>query len=208
VLESFSGSVDSVDQGKWRMRTVALLIILAQSAFSQATFFFRNFDAEGLDAPVFDAAGNRLSGDNYVAVLYGGPTQDSLVLANAGVGSMSPVPFTATFGGQAGYFSRAGQLYLNNVLQLGYAWLQVRAWDTRLGATYDDVMRLGVGGYGQSALFYTYGGDLIATGRPSQPLRGLESFSLVPEPSTWTLLALGVGILFWKGNSFRRSTRI
>jgi hypothetical protein len=186
------------------MRTVALLMILAQSAFSQATFFFRNFYDEELDAPVFDAAGNRLSGDNYVAVLYGGPTPDSLELANAGVGSMSPVPFTATFRGQAGYFSRAGQLNLSNVPELGYAWLQVRVWDTRIGPTYDEVARLGLGGYGQSALFYTYGGEGIVPGIPPQPLRGLESFSLVPEPATWALLALGTGILFWKCRRFAR----
>jgi hypothetical protein len=65
-------------------------------------------------------------------------------------------------------------------------------------ATYDDAVNMGVG-YGRSALFYTYGGDELATGRPPQPLRGLDSFSLVPGPGTWALLALGCGILFWKG---------
>ena len=178
--------------------TMIVMIISANCAFGQATFFFENYYPPEVNAPVSDANGNRLFGEHYVAVLYGGPTPDSLVIANAGSGSMSPVPFTATFSGQAGYFRRAGRVFVDNVPEAGYAWLQVRAWDTRLGATYDDVMRLGVGGYGQSALFYTYGGEGIATGIPPQPLRGLESFSLVPEPSTWALLALGSGILFWK----------
>ena len=180
---------------------IVIAVLSANSALSQATFFFRNFYSGEVNAPVFDAAGNRLFGDNYVAVLYGGPTPDSLALASGGVGSMSPVPFTVTFGGEAGYFSRGAQVYVDNVPQSGYAWLQVRAWDTRLGSTYDDVVRLGLGGYGQSALFYTYGGDVIVPGRPAQPLRGLESFSLVPEPGTWALLALGAGALFWERRS-------
>jgi hypothetical protein len=178
--------------------TIVANILWVQCAFSQATFFFENFWTGAVDAPVFDAQGNRLFGDNYVAVLHGGPTPDSLMLASGGVGSMSPVPFTATFRGQPGYFNRGAHVYVDNVENGGYAWLQVRAWDTRLGSSYDDVARLGIGGYGQSSLFYAQGGHIEVTGRPPQPLIGLESFNLVPEPGTWALLALGSGILFWK----------
>jgi hypothetical protein len=175
-------------------------MVSANSVCAQATFLFRNYHLLGVDAPVFDGQGNRLFGDSYVALLYGGPTTDDLQVAKAGdlTTSINPVPFLQTFNGQVGYFARPGQVAVVNVPPLAYAWLQVRVWDTRLGATYDEVASLGLGGYGQSALFYTYGGEVIATGIPPQPLRGLESFSLVPEPSTWALLALGAGALFWK----------
>jgi hypothetical protein len=165
----------------------------------QATFIFNNYTASAdLDAPVFDAGGIRLFGTNYVAELYGGVTMDSLVLAQAGSASMEPVPFTRIRDDQTGYFAHVGFVHFLNVPSGGFAWLQVRAWDLRLGETYEEVANRGLGGYGQSALFYTYGGDLGAEGRPPQPLRGLQSFSLVPEPSTWALLVLGGGWLVWR----------
>ena len=77
----------------------------------------------------------------------------------------------------------------------GYAWLQVRAWDARLGGTYEEVMGLGIGGYGESPLFYARGNSPFADPPiPPAPLIGLQSFSLrpvVPEPGTWMLLTLG-----------------
>jgi hypothetical protein len=176
-----------------------LVMFVPKLGLAQATFGFFNYVASvGLDAPVFDSEGNRVFGTNYLAVLYGGPSVDSLQLATDGNSSMDPQPIIRIINGQAGYFGQGGFVTIDNVPSGGYAWLQVRAWDARLGATYEDVARLGLGGFGESSLFYTYGGDLIATGRPSQPLRGLQSFSLVPEPSTWALLAAGVGFLFWR----------
>lgn len=101
----------------------------------------------------------------------------------------------------AGYFaSGSGSLSVISVPPAGWAWLQVRAWDARLGITYEEVAGLGIGGYGESPLFYQQGGnpfDLLGT--PPR-LIGLQSFSLrpvVPEPSTWALLALGGTSLWW-----------
>ena len=94
-----------------------------------------------------------------------------------------------------------------SVPPFGYAWLQVRAWDAGLGATYEEVTALGIGGYGASPLFYAQGADPTALlPITSGPLIGLQSFSLlpvVPEPSTWALLALG-GTVLW---AFRRHPR-
>lgn len=179
---------------------LALNLVSAVQTFSQTDFVFNNYvPSVALDAPVFDANGNRLFGTNFVAVLYGGPTADSLSIAQAGNSSMDPVPFLRIQNGEAGYFGMGGSVIVYGVPSGGYAWLRVKAWDVRLGSTYDDVAALGVGGYGESPLFYTYGGDPgTATGRPPQPLRGLQSFSLVPEPSTWALLGVGVGFLFWR----------
>ena len=57
---------------------------------------------------------------------------------------------------------------------------------------------LGVGGYGDSNLFQKKGGDPCGLPTPHEPLIGLQSFSLVPEPSTWALLAFGGAYLIWK----------
>jgi hypothetical protein len=187
---------------KSRVPAIILFTLISSiSAFGDASFIFQNYYPAELDAPVFDENGNRLSGAHYVAVLYGGQTPDSLRSARLGAADMPPESLTAVFNGQGGYFSTPGHVWVSDLG--GYAWLQVRAWDTRLGATYDEVAGLGVGGYGRSSLFYTYGGDELPTGRPPQPLRGLESFSLVPEPGTWALLAFGAGILCWKSRRRR-----
>ena len=179
------------------LMALALLSVLhfSEPVFSQATFIFGNyFPSRGLDAPVFDAAGNRLSGTDYVAVLYGGPTQSSLSPARLGPGVMPPVPFTYVPTGQSGYFREAGYVSVDGVPFGSYGWLEVRAWDMRLGQTYDEVVALGLGGHGRSALFYAQGGD-VTIPFPAQPLIGLQSFSLVPEPGAYVLFALGLGLL-------------
>jgi len=70
--------------------------------------------------------------------------------------------------------------------------------NTRLGATYEEVAAAGMGGYGESPIFYAQGGDPWPP-HPTLPgpLIGLESFSLhpIPEPKTVWLFAVGLGIL-------------
>jgi hypothetical protein len=168
---------------------------LLGSTFSSDIPFFQLRAVCGHRCSVFDAAGNRLFGDNYVAVLYGGPSPDDLVLARAGTASMEPVPFIRIYNGQGGYFAQGGEAMIPRYPG-GFAWLQVRAWDLRLGQTYDEVASLGLGGYGQSSLFRAQGGDAGSL-IPARPLLGLGSFSLVPEPGAWAMLALGAGALFW-----------
>jgi hypothetical protein len=179
---------------------IYLGLCISSSAYSQATYAFFNYESSvNLDAPVFDAQRNRLFGNNYVALLYGGPTMEDLQVAKEGdlITSMNPVPFLRIVNGQAGYFARSPEVTITTVPAGEFAWLQVRAWDNRLGSTYDEVARLGIGGFGASSLFQARGGDTMGVILP-QPLLGLESFNLVPEPGTWALLALGSGILFWK----------
>jgi hypothetical protein len=168
----------------------------------RTTFTFINANPNvSLDAPAFDAEGNRLSGTDYVAMLYGGPTADSLSPAFVALTSerMPSVPFALTYNGLAGYFAYANQFVSVEVTAAGApAWVQVRAWDTRLGATYEDVARLGPGGYGESSVFQAVGGNpyFPLTTQP-QPLTGLQSFSLrpIPEPGATWLLLLGCPIL-------------
>jgi len=168
------------------------LLLSIPCLYSQGVFYFVNYDAYyGIDAPVFDAAGVPLYGTNYLASLYAGPTQDTLVEAKAGSVSGPPLrcPFTFTPNDRAGYFiSRYSLAYLANVPPGGMAWVEVRAWDARLGNSYEDVVALGDGGYGSSELIYRIAGEETW----SFPLIGLQSFSLVPEPSLALLFPAGL----------------
>jgi hypothetical protein len=181
---------------------LAVLILglaLANSLFGQASFAVRNlYTVYGIDAPVFDALGMPLEGPNYQAELWGGAVSDSLaptVDVSRG-NSRALVPFQTD-----GYFiSTSAFVSITNVPPRGWAWLQVRAWDARLGPTYEDVAALGLGGYGESPLFYAQGHDPFR--EPPEgpaPLIGLQSFSLrpVPEPALWVLLAIGALSIFF-----------
>lgn len=189
-----------------------LSFLLLQSALGQATFRFNNYSpSSSINAPVSDAQGNLLAGENYLAELWGGAAPDSLTPAIAVYsGQRVIIPFQSPAG--AGYFrdayvgrDGADHPSIFSVLPGGWAWLEVRAWDARLGATYEEVTALGIGGYGQSQLFYAQGGipDLLSIGAP---LFGLQSFSLlpiIPEPSSYALLALG-GAALWVLRLLRR----
>jgi hypothetical protein len=182
--------------------------ILLSSLFSctmacgQSHFLFRNADSGGpipVNAPVFDAQGVPLAGPGYLAELWGGVTADSLaplVLIDQGGNRLFK-----TFA-SSGYVVPAdgGMLAVTSVPPYGWAWLQMRAWDAQLGASYEGVAALGIGGYGESSLFYAQGGNPFDQFPEPGRLVGLESFSLrpvVPEPSTWAVLALG-GMALWR----------
>lgn len=149
-------------------------------AYSQSTFGFFNYvPSVGIDAPVFDAAGNRLFGSHYVAALYGGPTPDALTVAMAGLAPMQPSPFIRTFNGQTGYFAEGGFVQIDTVPSGGYAWLQVRAWDLRLGQTYEEVMQLGLGGLANQL-------SSILMVAISAQRGGLRSLCAASNPSVWS----------------------
>lgn len=179
--------------------------VFGTEVFSQSSFSFRNLVPPVIDAPVFDAAGNRLAGTNYLAMLYGGPAINSLEPAWAETGTdMAPVPFTYAPTDQAGYFSQNGATIIGNVPCAGVAWLQVRAWDAQLGPTYEDVVNLGLGGYGESNLFQEQGGKppgfCLGSPSPSELLHGLQSFALrevIPEPGSMLLMLLALPALLF-----------
>ena len=172
-------------------------LLFTGAAFGQASFELANSHFPLVDAPVFDSGGVPLAGSNYFAELWGAATPDSLTpLAILFEGNRREiVPFL----GSGYFFSPASSLCVTSVPPSGFAWLQVRAWDARLGPTYEEVMARGLGGYGESAPFYLRGGnpyDLL--GLPA-PLTGLQSFNLrpvVPEPSALGLLLFGGLVLF------------
>jgi len=186
-----------------KIRTIGTALGLSSfmvcAGWAQSTFQLRNQDlAHGIDAPVRDAAGTLLAGTGYLVELWGAATPDSLSPAIEFYANQRLIiPFRMD---RPGYFlAPVATLAIPSVPMGGFAWLQVRAWDARLGSTYEDAMARGLGGYGESAPFYAVGGNPGAL-VPPQPLIGLQSFSLrpaVPEPSVWLLLALGVGGLAW-----------
>jgi len=180
------------------IRPIALNLLFGGTLLSQSSFELRNYSPPLVNAPVFDAQGVPLAGPDYLAELWGAATPDALEpaldLANGSRRVM--VPFST-----GGYFI-GGTVDVNSIPPVGggWAWLQVRAWDARLGATFEDAAAGGLGGYGESALFYAKGSDpFLPDGQLPGHLIGLQSFNLlpeVPEPSTWALLVCG-GLGFW-----------
>jgi hypothetical protein len=173
-----------------RFVTYALAnLFLSSTVLAQATFALQNrFPVYAIDAPVFDAQGMPLAGANFRAELWGAATPDALVPAVDL--SRNQTRVMVPFLGNGYFLSTSGFIAVPSTVigGGGYAWLQVRAWDARLGPTYEDVAVLGLGGYGESPLFYARGGNpfLIPAELPG-PLIGLQSFSLravIPEPST------------------------
>jgi hypothetical protein len=183
----------------------ALILVNPHGALGQhASFELANLHSPLVNAPIFNAQGVPLAGSNYLAELWGAATPDSLTpLVLFPQGGREIVPFLSD-----GYFiptARSGVVVVPAVPGYGWAWLQVRAWDANLGATYEEVVLHGMGGYGESRLFYAQGGNPSdSLGLPGF-LIGLESFSLravVPEPSTVALMLAGLPLLLlhhlWK----------
>ena len=188
------------------MRSTVLAFVFFQlwgPCLGQGFFYFNSLAPNsGIDAPVFDSQGNRLNGSNYLAMLYVGPTSDSFqpVLRLTDL-SVAIVPF------EFGYVI-AGPVEASNVVGGSVAWVQMRAWDARLGGTYDEARQLGLGGYGESTLFQVRAGSGSGVGPIPAALVGLQSFSLrseVPEPSTLNLLVLPLTTLWFAGRC-RKST--
>ena len=191
---------------------VVISVGLQVGVTAQSSFRFTNrYLPVGLDAPVYDWNGALLSGPDWRAELYGGANPDSLSpvvqFETVVPGLREIIPFD-----WPGYFraTPSAALVVLDVPPYGWAWLQVRVWHAALGATYEEALAREVGGCGASALFYARGGypGPLDPGVPA-PLIGLQSFSvsrIVPEPSTWLLLAFGLGGLAW--NRGRRNAAL
>ena len=86
-----------------------------------------NNRAGGVDAPITDNNGNRLSGADFLVQLYAGASEQNL----APVGPA--IPFRT--GIAAGYFVDAYSRIIPAVQPGGIATLQIRAWETSAGTT-------------------------------------------------------------------------
>jgi hypothetical protein len=158
-------------------------LLVAVGAFAQGQV---NFATKGPDynAPVFvgSLTGPKADGPAYMVQLYAGATQTALTAVG------SPLPFRT--GAAAGnWFATA--VTINNVDPVSKAaFVQVRAWATSAGATYEAALASGSGfGFGNIT-------SVTPTVAPAVPadLTGLQSFAIsgvVPEPSILALGALG-----------------
>jgi len=170
-----------------KLLLVTVLMVASVAAYSQGTLNFANFvtvPAPGIsvNAPVFNVDGTtRLAGTQFQAILYGGPDAGSLQAMGPAIGFST--------GAGAGYFI-GGQRIVTTVPGNTIAFLQVRAWDSLSGVTWDTASIRAVSPILQLSL-----GQAPAT---PPNMVGLQSFSLaaVPEPSTIALAMLGAAALF------------
>jgi hypothetical protein len=158
VVQNQSSSVSSLPA----------VLIVSSNEIGGGLIAFQNriYDPTNASAPVFDIDDfTPLSGSNFVAQLYAGP---SLALLRP-VGQ--PTAFQSGF--EAGYFYPQ-TITLANVPPGSNAVAQVRVWDAQFGSSYEEARVMG-GKSGQSAILQTIvgGGEM-----PPQRLQGLESFSL------------------------------
>jgi hypothetical protein len=133
---------------------------------------FANF-APGVNAPVFDAAGNPITGPGpYVADLFWSINTNAAMDSLTAVGRITPFAGPAPYG--PGYFF-GGDVNL----PFEYLLAQVRVWDTNYGTTYYQA-RDGGGEFGFSNLIVIL--PLPPPGLPGL-LTGLQSFQLQRLPS-------------------------
>jgi uncharacterized protein (TIGR03382 family) len=163
-------------------------LLVAIGAFAQGQVNFAPRVVGVYDAPVFvgtdlSATGTRASGPAYMAQLYAGASA---------TGTLSPVGAALPFrtGAAAGYWTAEART-ISTVDATGNAFVQVRAWATASGATYEAAAATG-SGFGSSATL-----TIKPTVAPDVPanLTGLTSFAIsggvIPEPSVMAVAALG-----------------
>lgn len=177
------GSVDYTNAGTYSVRVSnpagivwsldATLTVTNSVGGGGKVYFSNRFLSNGTNAnaPVFDLDGvTPLNGSNYLAQLYGGLSLD--LLRPAG----QPSPFIS--GSLAGFFFPE-VVTLPTVGPGSNAVLQVRAWDSSAGASYEEARAFG-GRFGKSELFMqpVGGGAPPMLPLPPSNLTGLQSFNL------------------------------
>jgi hypothetical protein len=165
------------------------MLALAGSAIGQGTINFYNAGAEA------SRADGSLAGSDVWGQIFGGPENtpaDSLTAMG------TPVAFLDNAGVGTGIIF-AGEVTITGIPAGGVASVQMRAWTAASGNSWDEAIANPAGEIGSSNVNLSHPtGDPTAS-PPGTPvnLAGLTPFQMqaVPEPSTWALLALGVGAL-------------
>jgi len=171
--------------------TLASLLVAA-STYAQGTVNFVNRIANVLDAQVRYANSGApipANGD-YVAQLYASAPGGTLAAVGAAI------PFRT--GSGEGYWPGDVRT-IPGVPAGGTAQIQVKAWASSLGTSFESVQAQGIGGWGESGILAAVptGGAGVPPSTPT-PLTGLASFeiaTIIPEPSIAALGLLGAGLL-------------
>jgi hypothetical protein len=180
-----------------RLALVALTsVAVVVTSYAQGTVNFNNrvTGVGGVVAPIYGVDGvTGLAGDAYTAQLFGGPE-------GTAVDSLTPLTPVTVFrtGAAAGFVVSGNVVSVTGVAGGATATLQLRAWDNQGGTlTEFDAAQAAGAAWGASTPFDIVTGnpDAVPPGVPAV-MTGLTSFALVPEPSTFALLALGAGALF------------
>jgi hypothetical protein len=176
-------------------KLIALVATLAvgATAFGQGSILFNNVGT-GVNSPVRDQNGVVIpAGVGFTVELFAGATADSL----------SAVTGTTTFVAPGTFLG--SQRVLTGLAPGSYPFFEVRVWENQGGTfTSYEAARDGLAQFGSSNPFQLAGtttGLGNPTGVPPSPapaLVGMPSFNLtvIPEPSTYALLALGAAALF------------
>ena len=156
-----------------------MLIANSSQVWSSNTFVVRNINLYAkVYTPVLAWDGTPLADTNYLAELWGGRTPSSLQPGRAIGGGRLFAPFTAKL---AGVFLGYPEVDVVGTAGDTVACLQIRVWDSRLGATYEEAAARGLGGVGESPLFYAVGGSDVPNGTLPPTLETLmPSFRVRP----------------------------
>ena len=177
--------------------------VFCVAAYPQGTVLFQNYLApDGINAPVYESDGvTPLSGIGFMAELLAGPSANNLA-------SIATTGFLTGTG--AGYFL-GGVSTINDVVPGNVAWVEVRAWNTGSGASFDRAQSSGLpDSWWASPVFAVVTGNIPSGAGPTPPapLTGLGTspvfLNSVPEPSTFGLAALGAAVMLFR---FRRRHR-
>jgi len=173
-------------------------LVGVSSVSAQGTINFVNRITGQLDKPVYNVGGALLSGANFMAQLYYSATDPGPARSLNAILDTAAVFRT---GAGAGYWNAGADAtrVLPGITPNTQVWLQVRAWDSTFGATYDIAKAAG-GVWGDSNVFTAIAGGGSPPVAPAN-MTGLTSFTLVPEPSTIALGILGaVALLLRRRN--------
>ena len=188
------------------MKRTLLLLLTCLScvcADGQGTVFFENgFPGTSFDAPVYQSDRvTALSGSQFMAELFGGPTANSLTFI-ATTGFLT--------GTGAGYFN-AGTQTINSVAPGTTAWVQVRVWNTSSGNSFLQAQAsdLQDSWWTSAAFSVVTGGNTGISVLPPGNLTGLGNspvyFNAIPEPSTFALAGVDAIVML---SRIRRRDRL
>lgn len=173
---------------------LASLVLTGYMACGQGYLTFGNRNT--VSTPAIDA---RVLNQDGVTPVWGAAFQAQLYWSTTQNGTYTAAGTAVPFRGTSAASTTAGYINSSTVTIAGQPggtqlWVQMRAWDTAVGAAYSDAVTKGYG-YGFSAPL-----QVTLAGSPAPPtdMIGLQGFSLVavPEPSTIALGLLGAAGLF------------